>query len=1080
MTKLTYKLVDNNEVKGFVIDLDGMEFVLPPLGVFSNIVFMDLVNAGYTFSNYSYETWADAAGNSILDLPEKNINEYGLDVRAQMNDYLTDLFPESAASKYYTFKPQFTISKEPVNVEISTREELVDYINNMSVTNSTTGYSVDTRPLNSFVDKKALFTFDDIIKGTADGSYSRDNVITILRRIFNRGMFQDFYSYEITIKHLRDFGVLATDTPTHGDFLNAYFSWGISGLRDSITDIHVEYNSSTPIDLPDFDPELVPDRLKEDGTISQGNSYSWTSSVSGMIDDHLNLHYLGKVVNIQDKIRSVGVNGVSIEDGLVLPDRNYYARANSINFDGYHYKRQKLNELNCVDTLVMSLISDSGAAYKVKITMDTIVFYRDNKSFIRFDNFRLGTIYPQVTVPWKFGTADMYKLYFKAYLKAKSLSKSIIRKVPVSSTLEMLRQRGLSTITALRYISRNCVANRDIYKSCTLFDCAMKTRGFPMAIEEWASPVPDYFLNYVGLTESDFESKEDLVNIVEDMLNDNSQLFEKKDAFGGDAKNALFYYEDLRFIYDCLYGDIFIDATGDGVFADNEFSLRELIDILLTGSFIIAGEGAPMSQVIDAVDRVCDELSIDMKELLKPRNEGVKGYIRDIAELNYLRGELSGNWVYVDTVYREASALPEDKQRDFCFVGIFIPRSCHIRKLLTNIVRNSINDKELNPNLKNMNMLDKNVGFFAASLFFGLISGNIDTSQLPKDSYGSVIFPLPNKYNNDVVNIVLTQGFFKDLEDFKRKELGGCVKTGTLYDYVKYELPTTGANASGGFVYYCVNATITPWKVIPHTGWEIKSKSFSTNFESGQKLIPILGEQAANAKIANEEAGSIGLKDYGLRRYMVTYDQKDPIVSYALDPNSFDEFSIDSVLSSEASTPETIELYERRWSLHNQDKIVVRMPLKSDNVWSCFAYYDNAEVVENIEYAEDYPDMTFDRTSYLTHTKFETMSGINDKQQRSIEANFNKLDRVSFSTLNPDFTLTQNNLLAGTFHPVVPYLITGRAFEIYGSGVAPIPFQNLTINDLMSAVNSGNAIRISQNKFLFRAISGFLILEVNS
>lgn len=228
----SYLYDNHNTPIGVRINDNGDEYTLPLEGLFSTIVFEELMASGYKLVNQgNYEFELD--GVSTLTLPKEENYRLSPEEEMAFADYeLThDIMTISERVSRQSQKTNLVAFEGPINGEytIKTRSEFLQYLNK----NKGFYDDNDILPINAFVAPEARYslqelatTFDDIANLLAE------------RRCLSRPRFNNYVKWvEKRIGR----------TPTAKDLIEEYMKFGIDGVNVNIVSQNIVQNDNKNI-----------------------------------------------------------------------------------------------------------------------------------------------------------------------------------------------------------------------------------------------------------------------------------------------------------------------------------------------------------------------------------------------------------------------------------------------------------------------------------------------------------------------------------------------------------------------------------------------------------------------------------------------------------------------------------------------------------------------------------------------------------------------------------------------------------------------------------------------------------------
>ena len=261
MNILTRKITRDGETLGYEVNMGKEPQYICSSGLLSRELFQALMANGYSY--FGRMEFEDSSGNSISclpDLPYDSLEDY---ILADFFE-VADVMPESEL-KGFTKKHERGLSynwRAPERYLINTREELIEHIKTFIVFNAE-----DPRtymPLNSYTNPDALFTEEEF---NDPANYWVMDVIAN-RRYYN----------------LHSLFMMSESLPVSGfgpiDFIDAYYAWGIDGLKSTILSKTI-FEIEKPLYVHDNFPKPYTNLglvyVKKDMTMTPALQPGWTT-----------------------------------------------------------------------------------------------------------------------------------------------------------------------------------------------------------------------------------------------------------------------------------------------------------------------------------------------------------------------------------------------------------------------------------------------------------------------------------------------------------------------------------------------------------------------------------------------------------------------------------------------------------------------------------------------------------------------------------------------------------------------------------------------------------------------------------
>lgn len=269
---------------------------------------------------------------------------------------------------------------------------------------------------------------------------------------------------------------------------------------------------------------------------------------------------------------------------------------------------------------------------------------------------------------------------------------------------------------------------------------------------------------------------------------------------------------------------------------------------------------------------------------------------------------------------------------------------------------------------------------------------------------------------------------------------------------------------------YCVNATITPWKVIPRPGVTISSYNFLINFYEESVIAKSLPEEIM------QEIRDTGAKPNTIKTswhgHMLFDTAMDDLV-----PMSYTPETIDCVLGTGAE--ESVLDYKQRWQFKQkeakeQGKIARRIPLKADIEWKNFADADS-NLLDDEVYVEFADTDSENRGLAVKDYRVLPL----DEKSSVIEAREEGNHLSVFNIRNQSYRDASRwlKILDGSFRPSALCVRTGRELLIMNKErkSAKVDLQFVSKEDMEKLADKGIVYRLSAKSYLIRVKNDYIL-----
>lgn len=931
---------------------DEFAIDLPIRSLYTKYYLSLLKESGYKIYDYNgnIET---PTGDSIDSLPAIDFGEVDMDwwntLAANMDEILTD----AEASEFYSFNSHAESVKfaEPIAYEINTREELERFIDREYSKYCTLGYCIDNRPLNSIVNPDALYTMDEI--------QENKDIVNRLNAINVRHTFKDYAAYKTVIEFLIKNGKLSTENPTMGEFVRAYYSWGPDGITGTCVDL--KFRQGVDGRFENVDDSMISSANPEVYCVSN------RESVISVVGNDNRIRFLRETTSLQNKAMWTDFG----RETLAILDTETLTRAIRRKAGAYKYSSIRSQRAKVSDRLYFTFVTNNGYRYVYKVAHGaTVINLLTGHSSIWYSpiNFQVKMINSRSRLSMdRFRNETDYILWNMCTNKVAEIMTKRTKPASIENSYQMLINSGLSPLAAVTYMARR-VLKED-------FESNVETRGIYAGLSvdnciKWYSEkeIPEKVMKAFMLDETEINNIEDFIKAADadylqerrDMMSNNEISMgqpEYDPTFGSPTLDALAYYNNVKFVSDCMNGYINIDNFGDGIRADKLDEYIDTASIFMSIIYAELGDNPDINDAYNFIEGIetSSYYNINSNRQFNYRDGAYVGALLDRAFLLGRKGSATDTawWCYVTKVFRELSNKPIEEQRPY-MLELLVVKSKKaqgsgsidgdIRDIAVACVENAleacdniskdkiaISDKITAADGKTYYDLVCDIkDFIAAELLFRIIGykgegeNGMATFKMEYDNEGNKLsIPVPMavvELCKRVLNDVETHVYYMPIYEINANE------------YNPYQ-------GSGGFPMHIVNAIVTPWTVTPKKGYKIKTMSLLPSYYSADALD---GKNGAGWTQSNVNKGTIlanNIKNIRRDRVLPEVDSEIYVdTTKSLQTATYAD--IDVYLSPVVD--ELVQCYVKRWALHcheaaKEGKVVLSMPLKQDIVYAGFA-----------------------------------------------------------------------------------------------------------------------------------------------
>jgi len=801
---LTHKIVRDGEILGYKIDTGEDSYSICSSGLISKELFMQLIDNGYSY--FGKMEFEDSSKNNIENLPEIKFDSLTDTERSEFFE-TNDVMSSEELSKYT--KNRFGDSaiswKEPDKFLINTREEFLEFIK--------TPFKFDPNnpmtymPVNSFTNPEALFSEVEFL--------NPDNY-NLMDRLANKR----YYNLYSLFKMNEELPIAGFDPI---DFIDAYFAWGIDGLKTTLISKIV-----SEIDKPLY----VRDNFPLEGFT------------------HTGLAYVKSDLSLIPELKpgwSVGIGTESMRKvAASLPTSNH----------GYLVSTKSPATVKCIKYIFRN--------FTVEITADSMKFKMPKDEFI------VATV--RFLMPSK-----QYLPSSLWNLKLEENKDEIMHRLKIESMAKYLAG------------SLKCKTDATSFK-------VYKTLGLttPRAVDTVLNIYRDILFEKNGSLRNEYNH---------DLIEGNSDMFEEGEINAlslqtGFIKDIYTYEESVPENLETLYnlckkvenGEININNVLNGIKTDNSVRIDDIIRHLDAAFKIL---GLSYDEIYDIIERDAENVSGDgiitftfegngvIVDFHLPRqNFTLTGFQKDLrSELSRLAMGAS-HWLYINEIFTEPGQVCARHMAVRMFTWphyLADKKNSFVRSIEENIM------EQIKPQLEqhDINIGDDIVQLVARSLCeFGLLAKNQTSIKIREGIY---------------INISVEPGVRQQIQDtFERK----------------YETTFNISNfmfKSGEPMFYCVNAIVTPYWVVPLGKHPIVTYPLYLAWHFGKE---------ENARIPYEKMKESGYIPKTSNNYSLKYLQSHFLEESSLMPESYKGVSLSDYCYENYSNPDDIKYKP----LHPMDK----------------------------------------------------------------------------------------------------------------------------------------------------------------
>ena len=1013
-----------------VVDDTGMKYNVTFRGLYDTDLLDQMKNAGFKILDYhGHILTPEGIAIEDIALSENVLNESEINMMKELDSFALS---EAEATSYFARDVQRDLVqlKKPV-VTINTREELIDYLNKYIVLSRSKLADDDCLPLNSFVNPDALFTLEEIQTDARVQYY-----MEIIER---RRILKSYNAYLKLIDFLKQQGCLS-EPFSADDVKKAYLSWGICGVKTMIT--HMSDKMGVTNSIYDFN---------DDSSKVSGNT------VYNLMDKK------GQIISRDGTYDIADIDNFESLDIRPMSENEYYDKLHKARSWETEYQVIRCLEIRGKTRTLMSLVDDSGITYKAKFDHNTFIVTtsRGNVLVQRYIAIR---VYNGVVMPIdRILTKEDYEEWCACSAKAHDLVEANTLKSDVSSSYELLTKEGLHKKAVVEYMARRVEEDRQLNNG---FDPDVPLSS---AADMYSGNIAPEYIRKYNPSDMPWETIDELVDI---MLATKDEMEANKEYLVVDESNAATKFlskdeialrpvEQLEFAKDVLNGDVSIDQFEAGRLADGK------VDYILLSEFLRLcykqlGAGKTITDFLMHLDEYSE--FVDFGSVFTKRVRAYWGAVNDTAYINNLRATEAVTAVYVTNVFREISNGTPDSQRHYAFecVSMDLSSKKHnpavaLQRRLAEIIAETIDSMGLEYKLREALKMEKES--LALDLMFRLA---LDSNVVQEVKGATTVVKLQHALRSERVelNVELTNSMIDEIKNPAFFIVTYC----KLSDWCRFDF------ANGYARLYCLNAAITPWRVVPKPGFKLNSYNFPINYLSNKSYERI---DAALRADCDSKHGKVAVLK-GISNAVLIPDSGTNIdVTYTLDDME--------IYLQNTMFLETMDQYFSRFNLQNKEAIakgivLKRMRTKSDVVFENFAdrYSSDYMSADVDEYVAATPD-----NQKLWTRSVDVLPLDGYARDNTITANKNVVDHFDINTEAYADVIRWPELLHGEFHPKAILLVFGtKLLCATDKGQLTRDLEDISREDCEKLVEKGIFYKLSAREYLISAGNGTFKVEV--
>lgn len=1071
------KLKEDGQLCGYLLEQDGIEMVVEMRDLYDSTIVEGLRAAGYQYHDY-YGDITNEVGIPINELtattlsPEDNTSFMGM--------LAETAYTEQQMLQYFSLNMknlQTVEFREPIEVLIHTREELVQYLLKFNRIRSTAVAFDELRPLNAICAKEALFTVQELEEDQRIQEYM--GYIEKRRTFITRSMLRNTQDFFISQ------GLMSEEERDDADiFVKAWCAWGPEGINATCIEQRWQQDVIYPIDVPytgtgseEITFQSVAPALRRKVSSSTLSQVRYKGGL-GLIDRQGNIHFYNKKVTPLDVIENKGDVLLTDEE-----QQKYNKARKNIKDWKSDYKPVKVIQIKHMNRMAFTLQIETGQLYQYR--MD-----RRNVALVSTHGRVFSTGWGSIkTITGTF--VDFDRAYESSTVVENVIFNKLARELVANrtvtpifrSTVEMCEKAGMHYEQALDYIQS---LNGEHEASPMLHD-----------------DIPSYFIETFGdgLDELDqnstlfdkleilLENYLDMTDPASDNYFDVAKILQEMGKFGTpEYSTALYCIQShpeakinavLDFNTDTVAGEQKMGKSLDS----KEYMIDTYVSLIATAYYLNNTEYS-MTNLGAEMHRIQDNEYFDMDDVIKELNFEYIGSIKDYGNLMTDQLTQASYSCWALGVIGEFSALPVHERRHLAFYGLKmdIQKGTPIR----NCINSMLLDIEMQVKKQHFYVSTDAVAcirFFYGYVLKALWGARMKSTAFKEDANGDIYLEatcydtLGDKH---VAQIRIQKRYYDYIINPACESFTPYITT--LYDWCRHSM--SAFNGTLEFYALSENIVVNPWYVTTKKGYndisvyngainlvddetwesvygtsrkelydEVKRVAGRANpnpilLESRVSLFPNIGNVVVDKEIFASENQRIGAKGNRL---------PDTMLDYYLDNSSFMETMENYYLRCIKKTSQFAK---------SGQQLVVDS-LKSDKYYSEIAsmYSINAIIAPFTAPIGEHGRPTLPAEPITT-------ANTAVKQIDTSMSRIYTFDEYNLSTYD---LVRCTELVTGKYEPRTNVFV-GQASVTYNN--KRYKLAEITESMMQDMVNAGAAYQINATVYLIYAVNGTFFVEV--
>lgn len=814
MLQFQGKFTRNGDIVAWRISDDGVEYNIAYRAIYHSFYFPGMVESGYKFHDF-HGNVTTPDGFNLSDVIESTEYLSDTELIELIDSIETGMMEEKDVVQYFDrdVKVEFIDIPEPDSPTINTREEFISYIDTLIAAKKHNIHKFSYQSVNSFTSKSALFTLEEVVA-------NKDEARIRFVRMFENHLMSSLEDLD-TLR--RFYGVEGMgETESMMAILKGYFKYGVPGINANIVNIQFDANPDVPYE--NLNQSMGSHATLKYGIRRNADYKFYSEDVNGRDygsmagDDHFDSNaYIGA-----SSITSISPEPVSSQF-TIAP---------------YGYKKAPAR-------IIIDMISEDGIRATFMADCNEAHIYRGSDEIMStLPMFSYKTL-DNVYIPYSRIASNGVQyiadsVLIRAYISEQIKKSTVTPKY--ENSYKLMTGIGVSPYYAPMYI--NSLIRNGAEQYVDIANVSEFAKLHYACSETFREGFSSNIISKYGTGEDDFTEKplmEQLEFINEEVSNLESQgkYNVKPEIPEGTMRLASPEYNEwfdeymaneignVNFVTALLNGEQNIGKMAIGMNLDSNQNNYKAFNVIY-GAFSAAKQEDPGLNLNEFLSSLIDNY-IDTEIMFKERKMTALGCAKDMVLFRSDMATNAHSLVYVTKVFREngnADATAANRHYGFeCIVYDKGP-STKGNAIFNSIFEQIIDDLQRKGFTDNM--------FIAADATATIIMGILNNKDHIEAVEGVCYIPFQT---------TLINGSKYDIKIKLGDSYYNAVRNGSLFtkrfssNYDFCENQFSKANMKCDF--YCVNAAINPWAVVPRENYKIPEFNIFLNYFKTEELATV-------------------------------------------------------------------------------------------------------------------------------------------------------------------------------------------------------------------------------------------------